>query len=69
MRTYVAERDDGSIRLNGGSTSTEGRVEVLYNGRWGAMCADMFWDEDDGRVACLELGHGDDVVNIDPSSE
>ncbi len=57
--------EDGSIRLTDG---TEGRVETLYNGRWGIIC-DTFWSTSDGTVACVELGYGDDVVNTEVFTE
>ena len=39
----------------GGRNSTEGRVEIYYNGRWGAIC-DRDWDMNDATVACRSLG-------------
>ena len=42
------------IRLSHGSY---GRVEVQYNGSWGAICNDG-WDINDKNVACRELGYG-----------
>jgi len=46
---------DGEIRLAGGSTPYEGRVEVCLNETWGTVC-DNFWDADDANVACGQLG-------------
>lgn len=53
MLTSV-ECTHGSIRLIGGTSIMEGRVEVCVSGVWGTVCDD-FWSATDANVACRQL--------------
>ncbi|XP_048767769.2 deleted in malignant brain tumors 1 protein-like [Ostrea edulis] len=48
---------DSPIRLVGGKSPTEGRVEVYLNGQWGTICQDLFGTSD-AKVLCSFLGYG-----------
>lgn len=47
--------NDTDIRLLEGRTKFEGRVEICFNGTWGAVC-DGSWDDKDAIVVCRQLG-------------
>ena len=47
---------NGDVRLVGGVSSYEGRVEICYNIQWGTVCDDYFANTA-ARVVCRQLGY------------
>ena len=50
----------GAVRLTGGRTAHEGRVEMCNSrSTWGPVCGRQ-WTEAHSRVVCHSLGHSDE---------
>lgn len=47
----------GNVKLNGGPTRCEGRVEYFDNNQWGTICSEA-WDLNDASVVCKQLDCG-----------
>ena len=46
----------GMVRLQGGTHSSEGHVQVYCNGQWGAIC-DAGFGPNDAHTVCKQLGY------------
>lgn len=46
----------GFVRLVGGLSIYEGRVEVYHNDSWGTVCGST-WDSQNTAIVCTSLGY------------
>ena len=55
--TQFSNCTDNTIRLMGGNSYNQGRLEVCVNSAWGSVCdsAGLF-TSDEANVACRQLG-------------
>ena len=57
LTTNISPCNDGELRLIGGSTSNQGRLEVCINSAWGSVCDSVgVFTRDEAKVACRQLG-------------
>ena len=52
----------GALRLVGGVSPYEGRVEICSDMEWGTVCDD-FWGLVDSTVACRQLGYSHSTLS------
>ena len=49
---------EGELRIVGGPSRSQGRLEVFANNIWGTVCDD-YWSRNDAKVACRQLKFSD----------
>ncbi|XP_049764444.1 protein bark beetle [Schistocerca cancellata] len=55
LGTITAEVDERPVRLLGGTTETEGRLQIRVNGTWGTVCS-YGWTQRNSVIVCRQLG-------------
>ena len=58
----TANCNDGDVRLVGGTSPLNGRVEVCYHDQWGGVCSRNTWSQNQATVVCRQLGYPYDAV-------
>ena len=53
----------GDVRLVGGGSDLQGRVEFCAGGEWATICSNG-WDEREASVVCRQLGHSGDGKSV-----
>ena len=55
------------MRLVGGETEAEGRLELCSSNRWGTVC-DNVWTDNHTAVVCRYLGFNDNIGGLPKQS-
>jgi deleted-in-malignant-brain-tumors protein 1 len=62
VKCQESQCKDGDLKLVGGATESEGRLEVCFGKRWGTIDGHG-WTHTDTQVACRQLGHSTEDVS------
>lgn len=49
--------DSFAVRLTGGRSASEGKLEMCINGLWSAVCGSSDTDIGEAAVVCSQLGY------------
>ena len=63
------ECEDGDVRLVGGVSTNQGRVEICYNGIWGSVCGEGVWSQEEAAVVCNQLGYDQTKTSMPHSQD
>ena len=55
--TEFSSCSDGDLRLVGGNTTNQGRLQICMNNAWGSVCDSQgTFTRSEAKVACRQLG-------------
>ena len=52
--------ENGELRLVGGNSAYDGRVEVCLDNKFTTVCDDGTWNTEEAQVVCRQLNASDD---------
>ena len=61
---YPTACTNGTVRLVGGASSNEGKLEYCYNGAWSPVC--YIFQAKEAMVACKQLGFSNSASKCIP---
>lgn len=59
--TQALQCQEDALRLTGGSTINQGRVEICVNEIWGTICA-TYWGQPEATATCRQLGFSENGI-------
>ena len=62
--TPYAHCTDGELKLVGGSTSSEGTVQVCFNHAWGTISGYLYFQKEAVQTICNALGYTKTGINV-----